>query len=234
MSDQYNSDTVPENNSLLKNTRRRFLGGAIGAVAVGAALPLSVSGDDHAENADAFEDDIDILNYALTLEYLQANFYDEALSNIGRDEILELEPLDDINVSHKRIDEAVDRIIDEFETIKEHEEAHVAFLEETIESFDEEPIDEPAFSFGEAVEDPKAFVEAASTIEDTAVGAYAGAAPFIEDEDVLPPALGVHSVEARHASFVRVLGLESGFPDAVDEPLPREDVEEIASEFISE
>jgi len=234
MSDQYSSDTVPEDGSLLKNTRRRFLGGAIGAVAVGAGLPLSVSADGYEENSDAFEDDIDILNYALTLEYLQANFYDEALSNIGRDDILELEPLDDLNMSHKLVDEAVDRIIDEFETIKAHEKAHVAFLEETIESFDEEPIDEPEFSFGDAVEDPKAFIEAAITIEDTAVGAYAGAAPFIEDEDVLPPALGVHSVEARHASFVRALGLESGFPDAVDEPLSREEAEEIASEFISE
>jgi len=50
------------------------------------------------------------------------------------------------------------------------------------------------------------------------VSAYAGAAPYIENDAVLVPALGIHSVEARHASYLRTLNGDTNFPNVIDAP----------------
>ncbi|ELY41545.1 hypothetical protein C496_09346 [Natronorubrum tibetense GA33] len=63
---------------------------------------------------------------------------------------------------------------------------------------------------------------------------HAGAAPFIENADLVPPALSIHNVEARHASFLRELNGEVGFPMAFDQPRSRSEVLELASGFIVE
>ncbi|QLG29351.1 ferritin-like domain-containing protein [Halorarum halophilum] len=216
--------------------RRRFLtgsAGAIGALALGSAFgaqSVLASGDDHGtdteeQTEDAFEDDVAILNYALTLEYLEAAFYRRALDNLNRNDLLS-DRLDELPESVR------ERIFEQLTVIQEHEEIHVEFLTEVITDLGGEPAEEPEFDFGSAVEEPVEFIRTAAVLEDTGVAAYAGAAPSIEDEDLVPPALSIHSVEARHASFVRELGGQIGFPDAFDEPLPRDAVLEAASQFI--
>jgi hypothetical protein len=77
-----------------------------------------------------------------------------------------------------------------------------------------------------------AFPGTAAPLEDIGVSAYAGAAPHIENEDLLPPALGIHSVEARHAAFLRTLVGESAFPSVIDEARSRPEVLELAFGFI--
>jgi len=62
------------------------------------------------------------------------------------------------------------------------------------------------------------FLEMAAQIEDVGVSAYAGAAPYIENDAVLVPALGIHSVEARHASYLRTLNGDTNFPNVIDAP----------------
>ncbi|QSG02274.1 ferritin-like domain-containing protein [Natranaeroarchaeum sulfidigenes] len=238
------------------NTRRQVIAGSAGAIggfALGSTFGVGSAfadehGDDEAEMPDdvppeavenEFEDDIEILNFALTLELLEADFYRQGLDNLDSEELINT-VLD--NVSHDKRpdtgsiatfhDKLQDQLFDELETIRDHEIDHAETLTATIEEFGGEPVEEPEFEFGEAVEDPAAFIATGVALEDTGVSAYAGAAPFIENEDVVPPALSIHSVEARHASFLRVLNAETGFPTPYDQPRSRSEVLDIASDFI--
>jgi len=220
--------------------RRRFLGGAAGAlgiVGVGGAFTMPVAaGDDPAPTGDdevppegvdsEFDSDVDILNYARTLEFLEAAFYEEALDNIDEDDLHDVAGVEELD------DEVVGYLYDEIEVIQGHEETHYEVLGAVVEDLGGEPVDSPEFDFGEAVEDPETFIQTAAALEDTGVAAYAGAATEIENTDLIPPALSIHSVEGRHASFVRVLGGQTGFPNAFDYPLSRADVEELAGQFI--
>ncbi|MCU4801928.1 ferritin-like domain-containing protein [Halobacteria archaeon HArc-gm2] len=218
------------------DSRRRFLAGSAGALgaltlgsAFGAQSALAEEHEDGTETEgpmeDVFEDDLAILNYALTLEYLEAAFYGEALDNMDADDVT-VEWADELPESIR------ERVYDRLTVIQEHEETHVEFLTGVVEDLGGDPVDEPEFDFGSAVEEPAEFLSTAAVLEDTGVGAYAGAAPFIEDESLVPPALSIHSVEARHAAFVRELGGQIGFPDAFDEALPKDQVLEAASQFI--
>ncbi len=231
--------------SSYNNTRRQFVAGsagALGGLAAGGALTGSVFADEHGDEEEEengeeeeeeeeeemeneFEDDVDILNFALTLEYLEARFYRQGLDNIGEEALCNCDVLKEETYLH-------DVAFDELRTIQEHEESHVETLIATIEDLDGEPIEEPEFDFGIAVEYPMAFLGTAAQLEAIGVSAYAGAAPFIENEDLVPPALGIHSVEARHASFLQTLMGESGFPNVIDEPRSRQEVLELAGGFI--
>lgn len=243
--------TESRQRSTVTNSRRRFLGGAAGAlgvVGVGSAFTMPVlagddsdlgpTGDDEPpEGVDSeFDDDIDLLNYARTLELLEARFYEEALDNIDEDDIYGMAKgkMPDMKGVESASETVIGYLFDEIEVIQEHEEIHAEVLGSVIEDLGGDPVDEPDFDFGEAVEDPQEFIETAALLEETGVAAYAGAATEIENTDLIPPALSIHSVEGRHASFVRVLGGDSGFPNAFDYPLPRDDVEELIEPFIDD
>ncbi|WP_114578335.1 ferritin-like domain-containing protein [Saliphagus sp. LR7] len=228
------------------STRRRFLGTSalLGAGTVAASTPgaaqLADAGtavtamDGHGEDGEGDEmngegpSDVDILNFALTLEYLEARFYREGLDTIGSSGLCRSEPLQMVGGAVQ------DDAFEELRTIQAHEEAHVEILVDTIGNLGGEPIAEPEFDFGTATENPAEFLQTAAVLETTGVGAYAGAAPLIENPDLIPPALGIHSVEARHSSFLNVVNGESGFPNAVDEALTMDEVLERAGPFIVE
>lgn len=133
---------------------------------------------------------LDVLQFALTLEYLEAEFYTLGVAQAG------LIP-------------AADRQI--FTTIRDHEQAHVDFLRQAITDAGAMPVAKPTFDFTAGgnfnpfgnYEDFKALAQA---FEDTGVRAYKGGAPvLINNKPVLTAALTIHSVEARHASEVRRL-----------------------------
>lgn len=217
-------DLVPRIRNVGSSSRRSFLrrsaAAAVGVTALGASAS-SVAAQDNGVT------DIDILNFALTLEYLEARFYEEGLDTIGERGL------------NRALRGTVGgqmrgRVFGELETVKEHEQAHVAVLIDTIESLGGNPIDEPTFDFGTTTEDPMEFLETAAFLETTGVSAYAGAAPLIENEDLIPPALGIHSVEARHTSYLNVLIGKSGFPNVIDDPQTIGEVLELAGDFIVE
>lgn len=242
--DTNDSDERTTDSDLTENTRRSFLvgsAGAVGGFALAGAPSAVAAGGEHGDDddedhtmtdeveaveEDPFEDDVDILNYALTLEHLEAAFYEEALETIPQDELFGVEPLTEVS------DDRRDFVWDEIVTIRDHEQIHADTLEATIEDLGGEAIERPEFDFGTATEDAQEFLTTAALLEDTGVGAYAGAAPFIENEDIVPPALSIHSVEGRHASYVRALDGETGYPEAFDEALSRDTVLERASGFI--
>lgn len=234
------SQDQPESRSETNNSRRRFLAGTAGALGglalTGTAISPALAHEEEDSEDDGetppglvdneFEDDVAILNYALTLEYLEAQFYEEGLDNISESDLVD-GPLADFG------DAVTDNAYDYIETIRDHEETHVATLVAVIESLDGEPVDEPEFDFGDAVEDPETFIATAAQLEDVGVSAYAGAAPYIETAELVPPALSIHSVEARHASYLRLLSGQIPFPEAYDDPRSRAEVLDIASPFIA-
>ena len=137
--------------------------------------------------------DVDILNFALTLEYLEAAFYAEALSKGA----LKGETLKYAKVVAK--DEA----------------QHVAFLKTALGMH---AVKTPTFDFKGTTGATKSFQATAMALEDTGVSAYAGAAPMISNKKTLSAALSVHSVEARHAAWIRNIIGANPAPVPFDSP----------------
>ncbi len=236
MTDERSTNDDTAQSRFNSSSRRRFLGtsallgaGALAATAPASATTLtSMDGHDGSEGTDDGPSDADILNFARTLEFLEARFYREGLDTIGEHDLHCSEPLRMIGGPIQ------DDAYGELRVIQAHEEAHVEALGDAIEGLGGEPVAEPEFDFGTATEDPVEFLATAATLETTGVAAYAGAAPLIENAELIPSALGIHSVEARHSSFLNVLNGESGFPEAVDQPLTMDEVLERAGPFIVE
>ncbi len=139
----------------------------------------------------AFADDstvVDVLNFALLLEYLEAEFYATALNKSG------LIPSTDYDV---------------FKVIGKHEQEHVDFLKSALGG---NAIAKPAFDFTaggmfpSAFTDYQTFLVLSQSFEDLGVRAYKGQAPKLKgNPDVLLAALKIHSVEARHAAEIRLI-----------------------------
>jgi rubrerythrin len=131
------------------------------------------------------------LNYALTLEYLESEFYATAITKPG------LFP--------------GDAALGAFTTIANHEAAHVALLKTAITSLNGTPVDKPVFDFTGGIGlDPfnhyPTLLIVAQAFEDTGVRAYKGKATVLqENPDVLTVALRIHSIEARHAAHLRYM-----------------------------
>ena len=145
----------------------------------------------------------DVLNFALTLEYLESEFYKAGYSAgiAGTLAIPAGAPIGAIK------------------TIRDHEAAHVAFLRTTITALGGTPVTKTAASFDFTAKgtfptvfsDYTVFLAVAQTFEDTGVRAYKGqAGNLMGKKDVLTAALNIHSVEARHASHIRQMRKANG------------------------
>ena len=165
-----------------------FGGGLLGG---GAILGLMAEGASAQSSSD-----IAILNFALTLEYLEAAFYTEA------------EEMGALNGELALFAGVVGA----------HERAHVKALKTAL---GRRAVKRPRFNFRGTTESPKAFKATAQVLEDTGVSAYAGQAPRVKADAVLQAALAIHSVEARHASWIRDINGASPAPRAFDKPLSR-------------
>jgi len=182
-------------------TRREALtkGLGLGLKTALAAVPLGLLDalGNKAQAAPSNPDIIKILNYALTLEYLEDTFYKTGLSTSG------LIAAGDMKI---------------FMQISKHETAHVALLQTTITALGGTPVAEPTFDFTAGGMFPDVFTNyqrfmgLSAAFEDLGVRAYKGqAVNLVGAKDVLSVALRVHSVEARHASEVRRLRSSKGW-----------------------
>jgi hypothetical protein len=123
-----------------------------------------------------------ILNYALTLEYLESAFYAQAVANTAY---------------------GTDTVLEKFaKTVAKHEAAHVKFLKGALGS---SAIKSPKFDFGMAVTDKATFAATAQVLEDTGVSAYLGQVANISQGAVLGAAGTIATVEARHAAWIRFI-----------------------------
>ncbi len=173
-------------------TRASFLkkaGIGLGAVAAGSAfagaIPRMASG------ATIPASDVAILNFALTLEYLEAAFYTEAVSKGA------------VNGKAKK-----------FATVVAgHERAHVAFLKKALGSA---AVAKPKFNFKGTTANQGKFLATAKVLEDTGVAAYLGQVGNIKTPAILKAAGSILPIEARHAGWVRDILNVSGAPSAFE------------------
>jgi plastocyanin len=207
-------------------SRRRLIGTSAliggGAALAMTALPTFRAAAQDALAADPYfkNDGVNILNYALTLEHLEATLYREALATFTAADFAS---------------DGTTTVYDLLTQIGEHEAAHVEALTATITDLGGTPVEEQTYDFGYS--DAASFLATAAAIENVGVSAYAGAAPSVAvlAPALVPTALGIHSVEARHASFVASLINDADnqpFPDAVDAPRTPDEVLAIAGPFI--
>lgn len=163
--------------------------GSINAKEKSSSLSKATAG--YSSNLSAITD---VLNFALTLEYLESAFYNQGVSS--------------------GVIATADLAI--FKQIQKHENAHVKFLQDTITALGGSPVSSPTFDFtAGGIFSPftvyNDFLALSQAYEDTGVRAYKGqAGNLISNNDVLTAALQIHSVEARHASEVRRLRTKKG------------------------
>jgi rubrerythrin len=176
------------------DTRLDFLkkagvaGGALvgsGAV-LSAFAPAAFAGPGGTPPAKFGKGDIGILNYALTLEYLEAAFYNGATAaNMS---------LDSQTAAFLKI-------------VTKDENAHVAFLKKALGS---KAAKEPKFEFKGANTSPEMFMKTSQVLENTGVHAYSGQALNIKSAAYVKAAISILTIEARHASVIGLLNDPTG------------------------
>jgi rubrerythrin len=165
-----------------------------GTLAAGATLGAASVGPYVASALAQGGGDVDILNFALTLEYLESDFYRQ-----GR---------------KLSLSSATKKLAVQF---GDEESQHVDALIATIRKLGGKPAAKPSFSF--PMKDETSFLKLAQTLEDTGVGAYNGAAPAIVSKDVLGAAGSIVQIEARHAASIRLANKANPAPEAFDKPI---------------
>jgi rubrerythrin len=189
-------------------TRSSFI--VRGALAAGAVYGAgSVSPFVRQALAQSGGGDLEILNFALTLEYLEAAFYKEAA----------------------KIDDLSEDAVKAVETFGDAEQAHVDTIAGIIKQRGGKPVKAPAVDFGDLTSED-AFLKLAVTFEDTGVSAYNGAGPALEDKELLAAAGSIVQVEARHAAAVRLLAKKDPAPDAFDPTLTEKQVLKAVQPFV--
>jgi hypothetical protein len=127
-----------------------------------------------------FKSDVDVLNYALTLEYLEAAFYQQG------------------NARGLLSGQAAEYL----RGVQKDEEAHVAAVKQTVQKLGGTPVAKPMVKFDGVFADKNKYLTTSFTFENVGVGAYLGAAGSIKSKDVLQAAAGIFGVECRHAAIV--------------------------------
>jgi len=206
------------------SSRRRFLASSA-ALLGGGALLAALPGVAKAHNASGSPTDVDILNYALTLERLEANFYRRMLQRFGEREFEQANILDGLG-SYLRT-----KVYENFQRISEHENTHVKTLVNVIESLGGNPVPKSEYDFGVMSVGDALMV--AQTLENTGVKAYDGAIAHIEAAELLTAGATIATVEARHASYLNLLNRTSPFPKAFDKPVAPRTICEAVQGFIT-
>ncbi len=175
--------------------RRDF---AKGALALGGAGLLSAValGASHngglvfAQNA-PFKNDIEVLNYALTLEYFEATLY-KTLIDSGK--------LQGKDLQYAQL-------------FGQQEQAHVDAVKSTIEKLGGTPVQKAEYNFP-TLNTREDVLNLLNVVEQTGVGAYLGASIYIQNKDILAAAASIMQVEARHTALIRYLLGIPPVPDA--------------------
>jgi hypothetical protein len=176
-------NTANSRGAFLRNSGIALGGAALAGILPGTAFASSKKGD------------IAILNYALTLEYLETAFYAGALKHAG------------LTGEHKRF----------ATTVYSHEKAHVQALKQALGA---KAVKRPSFDFGAAVRSQSAFSATSIVLEDTGVEAYQGQAPNIKSSAILKAAISIHPIEARHAAWIRNIAGQQPAPASFNPALP--------------
>lgn len=199
----------------LQFSRRGLFKGPVVAGA-GALMLMALGGSFAATDVAAgpLDSDLEILNYALTLEHLEAAAY-KAINSAG---VL------------------TGRAATYFQSFGAHEADHVAALIATIQKLGGTPVQPQAYNFSSVPKDQAGIVQFFQAVESVGASAYLGAGPSIKSFDILEAALSIHAVEAEHASALADLvapGMELFAPEAFATPRTPDQVMQIVAPFFA-
>ena len=184
---------LPEGDSRSEFLRRAVVMG--GALAGGGALFAALADTARAQS----RGDVAILNFALTLEYLEAEFYKEA-------------------VAKNRLSGDTRRFA---RVVASHEVTHVRTLKAVLGA---SAVAKPRFNFRGTTSNQGQFQATAQALEETGVRAYLGQAANIDSDDLLAVAGTILTVEARHAAWIRHIRGELPAPRAFDRPASKRQI----------
>jgi rubrerythrin len=179
-------------------------GALYGAAAAGPALVRA-----HQKHGAFSGGDIGIVNFALTLEKIEADFYKAAL-------LVEMSP------EAKKL----------LQGIQQNENEHVKSLTQALQQLGGKA--DPAVKATITIpSDERELLRAAFELEDTGVSAYNGAATQIQSKDLLQAVASIAQVEARHAGGLRELAGEPATVGAFDRVLSGEQADQAVHELTS-
>jgi hypothetical protein len=195
----------------------------VGRLITLAAIGSTALGINRAQAQDAtpasFADITEVINYALTLEHMEAVFYRVGMKKF---KAADFEALGFQGGVRENV-----------VAIAGHEKTHVEMLTSTIADLGAEPVAEGSYGF--PYRTLAEFLTVAAVLEGVGVAAYAGAAQYLQGEpDLLGTALTIHSVEARHASYLNLLSGGKPFPTAFEVPQTREQVEKAVGAYMDQ
>lgn len=191
-------------------TRGAFVlrGALVASALYGADAAGSFVSGAFAQSSGAAGGDLEILNFALTLEQLEAAFYRTALAKL-------------------KLPADVRRLATE---LGDHENQHVTALTQAITQLGGQPPAAPKVTF--PLKDAASFLKLAQTLEDTGVAAYNGAAPSIQSPDLLAAAGSIVQVEGRHAAAIRLKNRAVPAPNPLDRSLTKAQVLTAVKPFV--
>ncbi|KAM0278552.1 hypothetical protein ACHAQH_005120 [Verticillium albo-atrum] len=161
--------------------------------------------------------DIDILQFALTLEWLEGTFYQQGFAQFPPEQFAAL------GLNAKQVDDLTQVGATEF--------SHVTLLQSAIAQAGTQPVQPCQYNFG--FTDAAGMVATAAVLENVGVSAYLGAAPLVADKSILATAGSILTVEARHQTFIRAASQQVAIPQGFDTPLGPRAVFSLAAPFIT-
>jgi rubrerythrin len=228
------------------SSRRTFLSGSAkllggGALALGLGAAPAFAKGNHDDDEDKKQggkrnngsgvSDVDILNYALVLERLEYEFYRRYLNRYNESQI------EGASIFEGFGNKVRSEIYENLKRIRNHEKTHVETLIAVIIDLGGKPVGGESlgghteYDFG--VKSVKEFVATAQVLEDTGVMAYDGAIAYIHRPGLQTASATIATVEARHASYLRLLNGEVPFPEPFDDPKAPRQVCELVDPFIT-
>ena len=158
-----------------------------------------------------------VRNSALTLEWLEATFYQQGFAQFPPEQFAAL------GLTQLQIQDLLD--------IGTSESSHVSLLQSAIAQAGVSPVQPCQYAFG--FTDAAGMVATASVLESVGVSAYLGAAPLVSDGGILGTAGSILTIEARHQSFIRVATAAKASPGSFDTALSPKQVFSLAAPFIT-
>jgi hypothetical protein len=221
--------------------RREFMQGLATAAAATASVAM-LRGQSSAPATPSAANDLVLLNYALTLELLEATFYTQGLARFTLSDFQNaafyraLQTGSGISgtppLSGETDTGLVQDIYAYLSLIRNHEQAHVRTLTATIRSLGGTPVTAPRFQFPFNSVDE--FIVLAATLENTGVSAYNGALPMMSNPALITAGATIATVEARHAAYLNRLRGMNPFPDAFDTGKSMAEILQIAAPFLAQ
>ncbi|CAA9958456.1 hypothetical protein CFE70_001991 [Pyrenophora teres f. teres 0-1] len=162
--------------------------------------------------------DTDILNFALTAEHLESEFYKQGFAKFSMSDFMAL------GLSAGQVKSLMG--------VGQTEATHVTTLQSAIAGAGAKPVEPCQYNFDAALMSAKSMVATARVLEAVGVSAYLGAAPLVNSSDVLSAAASIVTVEARHQAFIRIASGAEPVPAAFDVALGPRAVFTLAAAFI--